>query len=135
MTWQTPKTTWIADENYNPADLNRVELNTLYLTGYLLALNYVVTLESTKTDRNFTRLEFADELSRVERNIDAVAAGFIEPPGYDGPKAWVAGTPFDYIEANRLERNLQLLYMWATGVVASFKRCGTFTCGEEGEIY
>ena len=96
---------------------------------------YPVTLESTETGRDYKHIEFADDLNRVERNIHALTTGFLAPPGYVFPTVWIPLAPFDYRDANRLERNLQLLYTWAAGVVASFKRCGTFACGEEGEIY
>lgn len=129
------KTDWGALDYYNAVDLNRVEANTQYIADYLNILSYLVTLEPIETGRDYKSIAFADELSRVERNIHAVATGFITPSGYEQPKGWAALAPFDYREANRLERNLQLLYTWATGVVASFKRCGTFICGEGGEIY
>lgn len=135
MTWQTPKTSWVATDYYGPGDLNRVESNTVFLALYLLGIGYPPSMEPSVTDRGNARIEFADELSRVERNVQALANGFIAPPGYEATKHWQPGQPFDYTDARRLEKNLQLLYAWTTGVVASFRRCGTFACGEEGEIY
>lgn len=126
---------WDATSGYGPDELNRVESNTQYLADYLSSAGYPVVLEPVKTDRDMTGYEFSDSLSRVERNIDALRQAFMAPPGYQSPKAWAAGMRHNYIDANRLERNLQLLYDWLVAVVAGFKVCGTFTCGEDGGIY
>lgn len=130
-----PKTDWGPNDNYGPDDLNRVEANTQYIARYLEAAGYLVELEDVRMDRDMTGYEFADSLSRVERNIDALRRAFITPPGYQEPKTWAACMRHSYRDANRLEHNLQLLHYWAVGVVASLKRCGTFACGEDGGIY
>lgn len=129
------KTDWGPDDDYGPEDLNRVEANTQYIAEYLEDAGYPAILESVKVDRDVTGYEFGDSLSRVERNVDALTKGFMAPPGYQTPKAWSAGMRHSYVDANRLEQNLQLIHEWALGVVASFKRCGTFACGEDGGIY
>lgn len=128
-------TDWTRDDYYNANDLNEVEANTQYIADYLTAVGYPITLQPIETGRDYRRVEFADELNRVENNIHALSEGFISPPGYVEPKTWAALMPFDYRDANRLERNLQLLHTWAVSVVASFRYCGTFACGEGGEIY
>lgn len=129
------KTDWGPQDFYGPGDLNRVEADTQYIAEYLEDAGYPVTLEEVRVDRDVTGYEFADSLSRVERNIHALRQAFVEPPGYEQPKVWQAGKRHGYADANRLEHNLQLLYDWAVAVVAGFKRCGTFACGEEGEIF
>lgn len=129
------KTDWTAQDFYNADDLNRVEADTQYIAEYLESAGYPVTLEAVRVDRDVTSIEFADSLSRVERNIDALRQAFLAPPGYQAPKVWAAGKPFGYRDANRLEQNLQLLHDWAVAVVAGFKYCGTFACGEDGGIY
>lgn len=130
-----PLKTWTAQDFYSPDELNRIEANTDFIASYLGEAGYPIALEAVKVDRDVTGYEFADSLSRVERNIDALAQGFIEPPGYEQPKAWQAGMRHSHVDANRLERNLKALYQWAEAVVASFKYCGTFYAGEDGGIY
>ncbi len=125
------KTDWGPQDFYRPDDLNRVEADTQYIAEFLEEAGYAVELEAIRVDRDVQGYEFADSLSRVERNIDALKAAFVEPPGYEQPKVWQAGKRHSYVDANRLERNLQVLYDWAVGVVASLKYCGTFVCGEE----
>lgn len=131
-----PLKKWGPRDHYSPEDLNRIEANTQYIAGYLGEAGYPIVLEAVKVDRDITGYEFAGSLSRVERNIDALAQGFVSPPGYEQPKVWQAGQRHSYVDANRLERNLRLLYQWAEAVVASFRYCGTFYCGEDiGGIY
>lgn len=130
-----PLKTWGPNDEYGPEELNRIEANTQYIAEYLEDAGYPAILESVKVDRDITGYEFGDSLSRVERNIDALAQGFIAPPGYQAPKAWSAGMRHSYVDANRLEQNLHLLHNWALGVVASFKHCGSFACGEDGGIF
>ncbi len=129
------KTDWVATDTYNAADLNRVEANTDYIAGRLAEVGYPATLGAIDTGRTIERFEFADMLNRVEANIDALHSAFVALPNYQEPKEWVAGMPFDYRDANRLERNLLLIYTWLINTIDAFKLCGTFACGEGGEIY
>ncbi len=129
------KTDWVATDTYNAADLNRVEANSDYIAGRLAEIGYPATLGAIDTGRTIERFEFADMLNRVEANIDALHSAFVALPNYQEPKEWVAGMPFDYRDANRLERNLLLIYTWLINTIDAFKLCGTFACGEGGEIY
>ncbi len=129
------KTDWTRDDQYGPDELNRVEADTQYVAELAYGAGYPVTLEDVVVDRDMAGYEFANSLSRVERNIDAIAQGFLPPPGYVQSKTWIAGLRHDYTDANRIERNLQLLHDWLVGTIASFRWCGTFTCGEDGGIY
>lgn len=130
------KTDWGPDDYYGPDDLNRVEANTQYIAEYLADAGYPVTLEDPiRVNRDVTDYEFADSLSRVERNIHALAQAFLAPPGHQPPKTWTPGMRHSYQDANRLEQNLQLLYDWLMSAIEGFRYCGTFACGEGGEIY
>lgn len=129
------KTDWLPGDYYNADDLNRVEADTQYIASVAEQLGYAVVLEDVVTDRDQRSIEFAASLSRVERNIAAIANGFLAPPGYQQPRTWTSLMVFDYRDATRLERNLQLLHDWLVKVADSFRYCGTFACGEDGGIY
>lgn len=129
------KTDWVATDTYNADDLNRVEASTDYIAGRLAEAGYPATLGTIDTGRTIERIEFADMLNRVESNIDALHSAFVALPNYQEPKEWGAGMPFDYRDANRLERNLLLIYTWLNRTIDAFRYCGTFACGEGGEIY
>ncbi len=129
------KTDWTREDYYNAGDLNDVEANTQYIADTAGELGYPIALEDVKTDRDYRSLPFADDISRVERNIAALANGFIAPPGYEPHKVWVSLQGFDYREANRLARNLLMIHEWLIRAAASMRFCGTFACGEDGGIY
>jgi len=129
------KTDWGPNDDYGPDDLNRVEADTQYIAGQMEKAGYAVNLGPIRVDRDITGYEFADSLSRVEANIHALAQAFVEPPGYQQPKAWAPRMQHSYVDANRLEQNLQLLYDWLMSVIEGFRYCGTFICGEDGDIY
>jgi hypothetical protein len=72
-------------------------------------------------------------VNAIRGNIAALRAGFYAPPG--APE--VAVNParkqmFNYEDANKLELNMKLMYELMYKLVASYRRCGTFYCGEEG---
>lgn len=72
--WQEPKLNWTKEDYYNAKDLNRVENNTLevaQLIQQLIGVN--VNLENTITNRDYSYIEFADSLNRVERNLQKLS--------------------------------------------------------------
>jgi len=129
--WQTPKLDWSEDDFYNAEDLNRVEGNTAATAELLRTLLGIkVALESVVTDRDYTSIEFADSLNRIERNIRRLSV--INIPGLKAQKTnWLPGDAFSYKDAIRLEKNVAILYPILNANLASIKYCGTFACGEE----
>lgn len=135
MPWMEPKTDWTPNDTYNFDDLNRVENNTADVAAFLESIQYKVPPLTVVTNRDKKSIDFISSINRVESNIEALKDAFIIPPGYQGKKTWAVGMGFDYRDANRLERNLQLLYEWAHLAKENLKYCGTFYCGEDGDIY
>lgn len=119
-----PKT-FTSNDYYNYYDLNRVELNTLATKDLAEILRKDIDLENIDFDRNMKAFPFADILNKVERNIDKLGNELYKPKSYINPKLdWAPGMPFSYEDANRLERNLQLLYNYAKGNIDSIKYAG-----------
>jgi hypothetical protein len=137
MSWVNPKLDWKETDNYNAEDLNRVENNTLEAANYLGAMQSSIPLEATKTDRVITSIDFISSLNRIERNIEIVKNSFLIPPGWQDKKVWALGMGFSYLDANRLENNLNLLYTWAQLAKDNLIYTGTFSCGTdwEGGLY
>lgn len=129
--WLTPKLDWTASEYYNFEDLNRVENNTEVIKD--LIRNFGVYLELViNHDRDMKRIEFADSLNRVESNINELGQRY-KPPGWIQSKLdWQPNDRFNYQDASRLEKNLNLLYLHYKGNLDSRPYCGAFICGEEG---
>ena len=132
-----PKTNWTADDYYNAEDLNKVEANTQYIVEYLENMSYLIPTLTIKADRDITSIDFISNINRVESNIEAIKNSFITPIGWQDKKSWVAGKPFDYTDANRLESNLYLLYSLAKVAKDNLIYSGTFNCGTdwEGGLY
>lgn len=135
MAWMEPKTDWNSNDTYNFTDLNRVENNTAEVAAFLESIQYQIPIQTIVSDRDKTSIDYISDINRIEDNIEQIKNAFITPPGYQQKKTWAVGMGFDYRDANRLERNLQLLYEWAHLAKENLKYCGTFYCGEDGDIY
>ncbi|MBU5677917.1 hypothetical protein KQI88_15980 [Alkaliphilus sp. MSJ-5] len=133
MPWLNPKIDWNGDTDYyNFEDMNRVENNTGVIKELIEFLQGNFSLEKLITDRNILSIDFADDLNRIETNIEKLKDNFYKPLNWEPVKTnWKAGDPFSYIDANRLEKNLKLLYDLAKCTTDNLKYCGTFSCGEE----
>lgn len=127
----TPKTDWTSDDYYNFQDLNRVEKNIQIVANYLKSIDYEIPLEDIVTNRDMMSIDFVSSINRIERNLDSIRKNMIIPPGYEEMKIWTNNMGFSYEDANRYEKNLELLYLWATRIYESYKYCGEFYCGEE----
>lgn len=127
------KTDWKATDYYNADDLNRVENNTQIVANYLKNLQYNIILQTVKTNRNLTSIEFLSSINRIENNIDTIKNNFLIPVGWQSKKTWVTGREFDYTDANRYEANLSLLYSMAKIAKDNLIYSGTFSCGTEWE--
>lgn len=136
MPWIEPKTNWNDRDYYNFDDLNRVEINSEYVATLLTEYRGEPVTIPVVTNRDMTKIEFFDSLNRIEGNIQTLADLFFEPVGWIEPKTnWQSGQPFDWRDANRLERNLALLHDLLLKAFESYKYCGTFYAGEDGDIY
>ncbi len=128
----TPKTDWTSKDYYNAEDLNRVEANMGFIVDYLHSIDYPIELGEIVTDRNMLDIDFVSSINRVEDNLESIRSAIrIISPGYGPQKTWTNKMGFDFNDANRYEKNLELLYKWAQLIYESYKYCGTFVCGEE----
>lgn len=126
-----PKT-FTSTSYYNFYDLNRVEINTLATKDLAEVLRGDINLEDIDFDRNMKALPFTDTLNRVEGNINILGNKLYKPKGWITPKLeWAYNQPFSYEDANRLERNLLLLYNYAKGNIDKIPHCGQIYVGEE----
>jgi hypothetical protein len=127
-----PKTDWTSEDYYNFEDLNRVEVNIKFVAEYLKSIDYNIPLQEIIIDRGMETIDFLSSINRVENNLESIRSKMeIIPPEYGFMKIWTNRMGFDFTDANRYERNLELLYLWATRIFDSYRYCGTFSCGEE----
>lgn len=125
------KTDWTSDDYYNAEDLNRVEANTQFVAEYLESIGYKAPIKDIRIDRGTTSVDFISSINRIEKNIEVMKDVFIKPPNYEDGKVWEVGKGFGYLDANRYEKNLELMYLWGQNTEKEFKYCGEFYVGEE----
>jgi len=125
------KTDWTREDYYNAEDINRVEANTQFVADYLESMGYIAELQEVKPNWTMEDFPTIGEINRIEKNIDALRECFYMLPGYRAMKIWPQVPRFSYEDANRYERNLELLYKWAQLTFEGYRYCGTFYSGEE----
>lgn len=133
MSWINPKVNWTSNDYCNAEDLNRIESNTVEVVNRIDALGYAIPQLTTITDRDNTHIDFISSINRIETNIDTIKDNFFTPSGYQDSKTWSVGIGFTFQDANRLESNLNLLYILAQAVQNNIIYCGTFSSGSEWE--
>ncbi len=130
MAWQGTKT-FTTNSYYNPEETNRENENTEYLAQEIN--NKIVTInlpEAVKQDYNRLNFPYVGEINKLKTNIKFLIANL---PISENPALTVSLTrlqSFNYIEANKLERNLQNIYDIIQNIEGYFRYCGTFYCGE-----
>ncbi|MEG2412385.1 MAG: hypothetical protein RSA29_10530 [Clostridium sp.] len=127
---------WTSEGIYNPEDLNRVESNIIETLDELKYLCKTAGIGKTKVDRTYADVEFADSLNRIESNIESLKNQFHEVPGWIPTKnTWRPLEPFSFIDANRLEINIKLLYELIRNAKASIQFCGVIDCGDDTRLF
>lgn len=133
--WQTPKTDWTTFDYYNFSDLNRVENNSEYIATLIGTYGTTPTLTGVKTDRDNTRIEFYDDLNRIEGNIQTLCNTAGTPLVWTTPKTtWVSLDSFNNVDAIRLENNLLQLKNMVENIIAELRYCGAFICGTDFDL-
>lgn len=133
MNWITPKTNFTKEDYYNYTDFNRIENNTEVLRKYLVELDYKIPILNITKYRNNRFVDFVSSINRIENNIEIIKKIFIAPPWYS-TKVWEPGVGFSFMDANRIERNLEQLMNYAKRTEESFIYCGTINCGQGGNL-
>lgn len=114
------------DTYYNTLDLNRVEAKTREIADLLTSYGYPVTI-ITKTDWVKSDFPSATEMGRYLGNIQKCITQFNALPGLILP---VSMSNLTYVDANNIEKILLGLDEMINIMVAAFRECGTFYCGE-----
>ncbi|GLC88708.1 hypothetical protein LYSBPC_18350 [Lysinibacillus piscis] len=127
--WIAPKLDWSSSDFYNFEDLNRVENNTEVIADFV---RYFIAGPPLNTvyNRDMKHIDFADSLNRIESNQHLLRQR-LTPAGWLPNKLdWKANDAFSYIDAHRLEHNLNLLYLHYRGNVDAVPICGAYIVGE-----
>ena len=112
MAWMTPKTDWVSTDTYEYSDLNRVENNIDAIADLIEIYAARPVVDPLDTTRTRESLLYYDALNIIEGKLNTLKAALYEPPAWIAPKTtWTSVYQiFDYIDANRLEGDLDALY-------------------------
>jgi hypothetical protein len=129
------KTDWTPNDYYDHYALNRVELMTEIVKENTEKFrNKTITLVSV-LNRTKESIEYADSLRRIEQNILFLGNDLNTPTGFITPYTnWSYNAPFNYEDANRLEKNLVILNNYVAGNLSAWRYCGQYIMGDEGVI-
>lgn len=110
----------------NYFDLNRIEIDTRWLTKVLLDYGYSTGVTEIKTDWTMTDMTYEAELERVRSNVQRLI---------DGYHAQIAELPSSlqkpgWQDINAVERILYEMREMIGRMEQSFRYCGTFNCGQ-----
>lgn len=129
--WQQPKTDWTSVDVYLAADLNRVENNTKYIRDEVVASGYAVPELTYKTDWTQEDILFNDDFNRIEGNIKTIADVYFTGLEWEALKNnWVPMDSVGYTFANRVEKNLKILYDILNTMRRQYIRFGVCNAGQ-----
>ena len=134
-TWLEPFTNRTSNSYMNTEDFNRIEGNTQYLTEKLNEFLFSVQTQ-TKTEWDMFEIPLKSDLKRICDNITKIKTSYYEPTGFEDLSYLEDKTSLDYIDADRMERNLMLLKRLLDCMVAGFKQ-PSFKSGtkKQGQLY
>lgn len=110
--WQTPKTDWNgnfdAEGNYvgdrfNASDFNRIKNNLSHLREVAVRLYKEFDIHSLGNDRTPSDYFYADEINKLEENLNTINLGTIKREYGTTPVYTDNGNTMDFKELNRLE--------------------------------
>lgn len=111
---------------FNERDVNRIEGNIRYLRENLDKLYYFSNVVTRITWNIGETLTMADVLRIIGNTEDIISAYYQSNDAPDLPE-----TLLNYEQVNSLEKNLHLIKIILDNMIASFRECNTFECGEE----
>jgi len=111
---------------YNFTDLNRVESATNFISQSLNNHGYPVRVQ-TKTDWTFYDKVNQIQMTRYLGNVKKCVSSFLDIPGLELPNSMMR---INHIGSNNIEIALETTGALINQMVAAFRECGTFYCGE-----
>ncbi len=120
--WETPKTDWKANDYLNIQDYNRIKNNLDYIRSMALELYTDIPYEDMGVDKTYNDYYYADEINRLEGNLESLNANTFPRPIGD-TVTFYPNQPFiNYVELNRLEKGINTMYQGLYGHITGRKR-------------
>lgn len=116
--WSEPKTNWFGEvtngeyvgDRFNAVDFNRIKNNLEYLRELALKMYEEFTIHSLGSDRTPADYFYADEINKLEANLNTINTKTIKRSYGSTPTYVDNGNTMDFAELNRLEGAILDLY-------------------------
>lgn len=140
MTWSTPKTNWhgstdsegvYTGDRFNAIDFNRIKNNLVYLRELAIEMYESFTIHSLGNDRTPADYFYADEINKLEENLNTINTHSINRSYGTAPTYVANGNTMDFTELNRLESAILDLYNRMTNEYEG-RRMFTWNFGMKG---
>lgn len=109
----------------NARDLNRIESNIQYLCDSLVGRYYFCDTPSVVT-WSVNSIPKTTHITRITGNVAKLVSAYYKPP--DSPV--VPTNMTHYSQINDIEKMLHQMKTMIEHMDSSYRRCGTFSCGE-----
>ena len=141
MAWETPKTDWFGQmvdgvyvgDRFNATDFNRIKNNLSYLRELALKMYDEFTIHSLGEDRTPVDFFYADEINKLEENLNTINSNTIKRSYGVAPTYTDNGNTMTFTELNRLESAILDLYDRLTNQ-SEGRRTLQFNFGMKGGI-
>jgi len=141
MTWEAPKTDWFGQmvdgvyvgDRFNATDFNRIKNNLSYLRELALKMYDEFTIHSLGEDRTPVDFFYADEINKLEENLNTINSNTIKRSYGVAPTYTDNGNTMTFTELNRLESAILDLYDRLTNQ-SEGRRTLQFNFGMKGGI-
>lgn len=118
MAWVTPKTDWYGEvvggeyvgDRFNAADFNRIKNNLAYLRELAVKMYEEFTIHSLGSDRTPKDFFYADEINKIEQNLNTINSNTIKRSYGNTPIYADNGSTMTFAELNRIESATLDLY-------------------------
>lgn len=118
MAWVTPKTDWYGEvvdgvyvgDRFNATDFNRIKNNLSYLRELAVKVYEEFTIHSLGSDRTPKDFFYADEINKIEQNLNTINSKTIKRSYGNTPIYADNGSTMTFDELNRLESATLDLY-------------------------
>ena len=141
MAWEAPKTDWFGQmvdgvyvgDRFNATDFNRIKNNLSYLRELALKMYDEFTIHSLGEDRTPVDFFYADEINKLEENLNTINSNTIKRSYGVAPTYTDNGNTMTFTELNRLESAILDLYDRLTNQ-SEGRRTLQFNIGMKGGI-
>lgn len=132
--WIEPKTNWKATDYFNIGDYNRIKNNLTHLKDMAAELYEIHSFVDMGADKTYSDYYYADEINLFESNLENINTSTFPRSIGDTATFYDNQSLIDYIELNRIEAAIRLIYNGLYGQLIGRRRL-KFRLGKRRAVY